>query len=128
MLGFGGCSTFCGFASDPGLIWKLYYTKDPNPMLAQRMMWIAWPAFLLAGVIEMLVFALVDPQSLHWAGQPLALSREAVYTLAFFVFWLLTMMSSALTTLLSMSPFEINRRQLAGEERLGQSNGSGHRN
>ena len=90
------------------------------------MMWIAWPAFLLAGVIEMLVFALVDPQSLHWSGQPLDLSREAVYTLAFFIFWFLTMMSSALTTLLSMSPFEINRRQLAGEERLGKANESGN--
>lgn len=75
----------------------------------------------------MLVFALVDPQSLHWSGQPLALSREAVYTLAFFIFWLLTMVSSALTTLLSMSPFEINRRQLAGEERLGMANESGNR-
>ena len=31
-------------------------------MLVQRLMWIAWPAFLLAGVIEMLVFALVDPR------------------------------------------------------------------
>ena len=82
-------------------------------MWAQRMMWIAWPAFLLAGVIEMLVFDFVDPQSLHWFGQPLALSREAVYTLAFFVFWVLTMMSSALTTLLAMSPFEMNRRELA---------------
>jgi hypothetical protein len=86
-------------------------------MLAQRMMWIAWPAFLLAGVIEMLVFALVDPQSLHWFGQPLALSREAVYTLAFFVFWGLTMASSALTTLLAMSPFEVNRRELATDRR-----------
>ena len=82
-------------------------------MLAQRMMWIAWPAFLLAGVIEMVVFALVDPQSLHWFGQPLDLSREAVYTLAFFVFWALTMASSALTALLAMSPFEVNRRALA---------------
>ena len=81
-------------------------------MLNQRLMWIAWPAFLLAGVIEMLVFAMVDPQNLHWFGQPLALSREAVYTLAFFVFWILTMASSALTTLLSMSPFEVNRRAL----------------
>ena len=78
-------------------------------MLAQRLMWIAWPAFLLAGVIEMLVFALVDPQDLQWFGHPLALSREGVYTLAFFVFWLLSMASSALTTLLSMSPFEVNR-------------------
>ena len=84
-------------------------------MLAQRMMWIAWPAFLVAGVIEMLVFALVDPQSLHWFGQPLPLSREAVYTLAFFVFWLLTMTSSALTMLLAMSPFEVNRRELAAD-------------
>ena len=86
-------------------------------MLAQRMMWIAWPAFLVAGVIEMLVFALVDPQSLHWFGQPLALSRDAVYTLAFFVFWLLTMASSALTTLLAMSPFEVNRRELVANGR-----------
>lgn len=78
-------------------------------MLAQRLMWIAWPAFLLAGVIEMLVFALVDPQNLQWFGQPLALSREAVYTLAFFIFWVLTMVSSSLTTLLAMSPFEVNR-------------------
>lgn len=78
-------------------------------MLLQRMMWIAWPAFLVAGVLEMLVFAMVDPQDLHWAGQPLELSRQGVYTLAFFVFWLITMASSALTTLLSMSPFEVNR-------------------
>lgn len=78
-------------------------------MLTQRLMWIVWPAFLLAGVIEVLVFALVDPQDLQWFGHPLALSREGVYTLAFFAFWLLTMASSALTTLLSMSPFEVNR-------------------
>lgn len=89
-------------------------------MLAQRMMWIAWPAFLLAGVMEMLVFAMVDPQNLHWLGRPLDLSREAVYTLAFFVFWLLTIASSALTTLLAMSPFEVNRRQLAAGERSGE--------
>ena len=81
-------------------------------MLTQRLMWIAWPAFLLAGVIEMLVFAMVDPQNLHWFGKPLALSREAVYTVAFFVFWVLTMTSSALTTLLSLSPLEVNRRSL----------------
>ncbi len=86
-------------------------------MLAQRLMWIAWPAFLLAGVIEMLVFAVVDPQNLQWFGQPLALSREAVYTLAFFIFWLLTMVSSALTTLLAMSPFEVNRHPLSADER-----------
>lgn len=76
---------------------------------SQRWMWIAWPAFLVAAVLEMVVFALVDPANLRWAGQPIALSREAVYTLAFFVFWGMTMASSALTTLLAMSPVEVNR-------------------
>jgi hypothetical protein len=72
-------------------------------------MWIAWPAFLVAAVLEMVVFALVDPSSLHWLGQPVPLSSEAVYTLAFFVFWVMTMASSALTTLLAMTPSEVNR-------------------
>jgi hypothetical protein len=52
---------------------------------------------------------LVDPEDLQWFGHPLALSRQGVYTLAFFAFWSLTMVSSGLTTLLSMSPFEVNR-------------------
>lgn len=77
-------------------------------MWGKRLMVIAWPAFLVAAVLEMVVFALVDPGDLHWSGSPLSLSREAVYTLAFFVFWGLTMASSALTTLLSLSASEVN--------------------
>ncbi len=86
-------------------------------MWKQRLMWIAWPAFLMAGSIEMLVFAVVDPQDLHWFGEPLALSRQAVYTLAFFLFWILTMASGALTTLLSISPFEVNRCPIPNSQR-----------
>jgi hypothetical protein len=76
-------------------------------MWGKRLMVIVWPAFLVAAVLEMVVFALVDPSDLHWFGSPLALSREAVYTLAFFVFWGLTMASSALTTLLSLPSSEL---------------------
>ena len=86
-------------------------------MLSQRIMWIAWPAFLVAGVLEVLVFAMVDPQDLRWFGQPIALSRQGVYTVAFFVFWIIAMMSSGLTTLLSMSPFEVNRCPLPADDR-----------
>lgn len=86
-------------------------------MWNQRLMWIAWPAFLVAAVLEMIVFALVDPGDLHWFGEPLALSRQATYTLAFFVFWGATLASSALTTLLSMSPFEVNRCPVPVDER-----------
>lgn len=78
-------------------------------MKTQRWMWIAWPAFMAAAVLEMIVFAMVDPGDLHWFGSPLGLSRQAIYTLAFFAFWGVTMASSALTTLLAMSPFEVNR-------------------
>ena len=86
-------------------------------MLQQRLMWIVWPAFLMAGVIEMLVFAMVDPQDLSWFGHPLEISRQGVYTLSFFVFWLITSISGGLTTLLSMSPFEVNRCPLPEDGR-----------
>lgn len=77
-------------------------------MLSQRIMWIVWPAFLMAGVLEVLVFAMVDPQDLHWFGHSVQLSRQGIYTVTFFAFWLVTALSSALTTLLAISPFEVN--------------------
>ena len=86
-------------------------------MLAQRMMWIAWPAFLVAGILEVLVFAMVDPQTLRWFGRPVETSSLAVYTVTFFVFWGVVMLSSALTTLLSKSPFEVNRCPLPTQKR-----------
>lgn len=86
-------------------------------MFSQRLMWVAWPAFLMAGVLEVLVFALVDPQDLHWFGRPIEMSRLGVYTLSFLVFWCVTMISSGLTTLLAMSPFEVNRCPLPFDKR-----------
>ncbi len=55
-------------------------------MLAQRWMWIAWPAFLAAAVMEMLVFAFVDPRELPLLGDP-GWSRKGIYTLALLAFW-----------------------------------------
>lgn len=77
-------------------------------MWQAKWMAIAWPAFLAAGLLEILVFAVFDPQDLHWNGEPLALSRQAIYTLAFFVFWGVTSASSTLTALLDMSADEVN--------------------
>lgn len=49
---------------------------------------VLWPAFVAAGVLELLVFAHVDPADVHTlAGAPAELSRQAVYTLSFFAFW-----------------------------------------
>lgn len=77
-------------------------------MWNQKLMWIAWPAFLSACVLELVVFALVDPQDLHWAGHSLDWSRQGVYTAAFFVFWVIGLASGVLTTLLGMTPSQIN--------------------
>ncbi len=74
---------------------------EQSPAWAQRLMAIAWPGFLVACLLELLVFALVDPQDVRWLGHQLMSTREAVYTLAFFVFWVMAMLSSALTYLLS---------------------------
>lgn len=60
-------------------------------------MWILWPSFLVGVVAEGLVFSMVDPADLHLFGQPLELSRSAVYTLGFFLFWAFAAASSALT-------------------------------
>ena len=63
----------------------------------------------MAGVLEMLVFAVVDPGDLHWfGGAPLDWSRQAVYTVTFFIFWGVIAASGALTALLDASPDEIN--------------------
>jgi hypothetical protein len=80
-----------------------------NILRDQRLMWILWPSFLVACALELFVFALLDPEGMEFMGQPLEWSRNTVYSVTFFLFWLLTGTSSALTTLLARSPFEINR-------------------
>jgi hypothetical protein len=75
-----------------------------------RAMVILWPSFLMAGVLETLVFALVDPGNLHWfGGAAVELSPSGVYTLAFLAFWCVISTSSALTQLLELSADDVNR-------------------
>ena len=83
--------------------------------MQMHLMAILWPSFLMAGVLEMLVFALVDPSSLRWlGGDRLALSANAVYTLAFFVFWGVIAAAGVLTQLLEADPEHINREGASG--------------
>ncbi len=68
----------------------------------RRAGWVLWPAFLTAGVLEMAVFALVDPEALHRpGGEPLALSRTAIYSLAFLGFWATSAVAAAVALWLS---------------------------
>lgn len=67
----------------------------------------------MAGVLEMIVFACVDPQSLRgMAGAAQAWPPLAVYTLAFVLFWAVIAGASAITLLLAASPTDINSRSV----------------
>ena len=77
--------------------------------VARRWASIVWPAFLVAAVLELAVFAWVDPLSLHTlTGASLPLSFTAIYSLAFLVFWACTAAGCALTVLLERSTDELN--------------------
>lgn len=70
---------------------------------------VLWPAFLMAGVLEALVFVVVNPEDLHWFGGPaVALSTSAVYTVTFLIIWAVMSTSGALTALLLRSADEVN--------------------
>lgn len=86
-------------------------------MLTQRIAWILWPSFLVAGVLETAFFTLFDPTDLHFFGGPLEASRQTIYSVGFFVFWAGGAASSALTCFLQRSPFEVNRCPLPATER-----------
>jgi hypothetical protein len=77
--------------------------------LARLAMSVLWPSFLMAGVLEMLTFAVVDPRSLHWfGGPPIEWPPLAVYTVTFFIFWGVIAAGSALTQLLGAPAQQIN--------------------
>lgn len=77
----------------------------------ERLMVIAWPSFLMAGVLEMIVFAFVDPALLTgFGGGALDWPPSAVYTVAFLVFWAVIAAASFMTELLDTPPAEINSR------------------
>ena len=75
----------------------------------QRMIWVLWPSFIVGGIAEAVFFTLFDPLDLHLFGEPLNLSRTAIYTIGFFAFWLFAAGSSALTCFLQRPAAEINR-------------------
>jgi len=63
---------------------------------ARNLMWILWPSFLMAGAASAVVFALVDPLDVVFLGY-LQAGRLTVYTVGFFIFWIMAALSSALT-------------------------------
>ena len=72
---------------------------------------IGWSSFLAASVGTMLVFAALDPQVIitgvdrgEPGAEPWWLTRTGIYTLGFFLLWLVAAVAGALTFRLTQSP------------------------
>jgi len=77
--------------------------------MRQKAMWILWPSFLVAGAAETVFFALFDPGDLSLFGQPLELSRTAIYSIGFFLFWGFAAASSGISLYLEHGSSEVKR-------------------
>jgi hypothetical protein len=75
----------------------------------KRLIYILWPAFIVAGIAEGLFFTLFDPTELRLFDREITLSRTAVYSIGFFAFWVFAAASSALTCFFQRSSSELNR-------------------
>jgi hypothetical protein len=77
--------------------------------LVQRMVAVLWPSFLAAGVATVLFFTAFDPQELALALGVESVERLEAYSIGFFLFWLLTASSSALTCYFQRPCDQFNR-------------------
>ncbi|MEJ2142730.1 MAG: hypothetical protein P8Y24_10340 [Gammaproteobacteria bacterium] len=63
----------------------------------QRIIAVLWPSFLTAGLATILFFTAFDPQLLMQVSGYGHISRLGGYTIGFFLFWILTASTCALT-------------------------------
>lgn len=78
-------------------------------MNPRKLIWILWPSFIVAGAAEVLFFTVFDPKELPLPWEGASLSRLAVYSVGFLLFWLFAAASSAFTCFLQRGSKEINR-------------------
>lgn len=64
------------------------------------LMSILWPSFIMACVSMVVLFSQIDPETIVMHGEGVELSNMMVYSIAFFIFWILGALSSSLTALL----------------------------
>ena len=85
--------------------------------MKMRALQILWPAFMIAAVLETLVFAVVDPADLRWFGGPsIDWPAQAVYTFTFLIFWGAVAAASAMSALLATESDDLDaaRRSSTG--------------
>jgi cytosine/uracil/thiamine/allantoin permease len=72
-------------------------TDSKDIPLVQRIVAVLWPSFLTAGLATALFFTVFDPLDLAALTNYPDISRTGAYSIGFFLFWLLTSSTCALT-------------------------------
>jgi len=70
---------------------------------------VLWPSFIVGGIGEVIFFTAFDPRELYLFGEVTSLSRLAVYSIGFFLFWAFAAASSAFTVFLARSENGVRR-------------------
>ncbi|MEE9494161.1 MAG: hypothetical protein V3W04_12360 [Gammaproteobacteria bacterium] len=71
--------------------------NEQNIPVIQRVIAVLWPSFVVAAIANGIFFTLFDPEDLLSTAGEVTISRMGVYTIGFFLFWLVTSISSTLT-------------------------------
>ena len=87
--------------------------KEKELPVVQKIVSVLWPSFLTAGVATILFFTAFDPVDLGVLLGVEALDRLEAYSIGFFLFWLLTSTSCALTCYFRKPCDELNRNRNA---------------
>lgn len=75
----------------------------------QKAVAVLWPSFLTSGVATILFFTAFDPQLLVQVSGYGEISRLGGYTIGFFLFWLLTSTTCALTCYFQRPCEDVNK-------------------
>ena len=73
------------------------YAPMADANRVQQVVAVLWPAFLVAAAATVVFFTVFDPHELSVARGGPEMSRLGAYTVGFFLFWMLTTLSSLLT-------------------------------
>ena len=72
-------------------------TRQQDIPKMQRVIAILWPSFIIAGLATILFFTAFDPVDMMINAGYGEISRLGGYTIGFFLFWIITSSSCALT-------------------------------
>jgi hypothetical protein len=86
------------------------FDNPPRRPLVQRVGAVLWPSFFAAAVANAVFFSIIDPLALRDISfVDFELSREAGYTIGFFMFWACTASASFFTWILLRPAARFNR-------------------